>query len=201
MQKPCGCRKCPLQELEDSHHCWSTEHGDGDEVGKVSGQIIHGLVSGFMKLACILRAMGSHRRGMGSGVGGWELDSALWWWCEDWRPQCARPGLVLGLVLSLPCRLWRCNPSETARLVNAGGHSSQGPASQMACHQATLSRRHQTDMPGLRGADPDSERSGWPAFSPAGAWSGSDFRQDGRDPDYLPVPILGNLRPHMGVCL
>lgn len=79
------------------------EHGDGDEVGKVSGRIIHGLVSGFMKLACILRAMGSHGRFSEGECGrGLELDSALWWLCEDWRPQCSRPGLVLSLCLS-PC--------------------------------------------------------------------------------------------------
>ena len=102
------------------------------------------------------------------------------------------PGLGSNPLL----RTWRCSPSETACPVNAGGHGSQGPASKMACPGDTnrtcqhFVEQTQTAK-GLAGL----------GFLQRGAWSGSNFRQDEREPDYLPTPILGNLGPHMGVCL
>lgn len=46
-----------------------------------------------------------------------------------------------GSVLSRPCSVWLWSPSETLQ-PTLPVDSPEGPASQMACHQATLSRRH-----------------------------------------------------------
>lgn len=98
-------------------------------------------------------------------------------------------------------RTWRYSPSEAAFPVNASGHAHRGQPPKWhatkACCPGDTSRTCQhfveqtQTAKGLAGL----------GFLQRGAWSGSDFRQDKREPDYLPTPSLGNLRPHMGVCL
>lgn len=139
--------------------------------------------------------------GFQKGSGGAVLDGTLWWLCEEPQLRCARPGPVLGLVLILCCGpgdavLLRLpaplTPVDTA-------HRGRPPKwhATKACYPGDTNRTCQhfveqtQTAKGLAGL----------GFLQRGAWSGSNFRQDEREPDYLPTPILGNLGPHMGVCL